>query len=464
MAGRVRVKTVRKTLANKDVQALFQQAMGGESDGGALAYAVVWPKFKRVRHAAGRAVKVCGWLAGRDWLAEAFPDEHAQMTDYFDRLRQEHADAFGAAPDLDAYADAVSRRLSAADPSGELAMTVVPDFAEVPGAELQAFSEAYRPAMKSDLVNTIINVCSNLTKHKASLHDATSLKPRFLRSSGLRFDPFPELPAANFMAFYNHQDLAEHRDTILYYLHKVYHATHELYEAVSMPDIDVEEFVEVVVASIDQVQKHMGRECREAFQTLRSSVQLLRENFGTYIHDVQESGNANVMMQNFVMDVAKGTGNVKPHVKGQFAKIIGFYRKQAAVASKDPKSQALFDELDKNLKELDRHQRGSPDDVEEEEDDEAGADGADGAADAAEAADAAADAADAADEDGAGDDVDRAFAAAAAGDARCRSRRAREAVDRDTLTTYAEGRTGVSQFRPSRLLAKLKAEAAGADA
>jgi len=161
---------------------------------------------------------------------------------------------------------------------------------------------------------------------------------------------------------------------------------------------------------------------------------------------------------------------VKPHVKGQFAKIIGFYRKQAAVASKDPKSQALFDELDKNLKELDRHQRGSPDDVEEEEDDEAGADGADGAADAAdaadaaEAADAAADAADAADEDGAGDDVDRAFAAAAAGDARCRSRRAREAVDRDTLTTYAEGRTGVSQFRPSRLLAKLKAEAAGADA
>ena len=443
--SRVKVKSVKKTLGNKDVQSLFQQAMGTDADG-PLPLQVVWPKFKRVRHEVARALKAASWLTTCEWMAVYFPDELAGVHAYFKRLREEFAEVFQTVPDLDVAMDPLAKRMASADP--DIAISVVPDFDKVPAADLEAFTAAYRPAMQSDLVNTVIVTCNNLSLHKKALENKDDLRPRFLRGPGLSFEPFPELAAANFKAFYNHPDVTpQDRENILFYLHKLYHVTHGVYEAVSQPDIDVEEFVEVVTASIDQVQKQFGKECRDAFRKLKESVQLMRENFGTYIRDVQESGNANLMMENFVLDVAGNSGDVKPHVRAQFAKIIGFYRKQAKLATRhDQKAQALFSELDKNLKELDRHDRRGAEGAaaEDEEEDEE-----DGEAVAAAAAAPP------------GDELDELFASVSSAMQRESRERERAAMEATTkIVSHAD--LGAEPSRPSQLLMELRSLSAAA--
>ncbi len=251
---RVKVATVKKTLKNKDIQSLFQQAIGTDTDG-PLPVHVVWPKFKLVRHQLLRTLKTAEWIVGCDWMEATFPSEREQIMRYFTALRKEYEAFKTSVPDLDATQDPMTLRLAQADP--EIEQSLVPD--EVPPALLAEFSTKYRAAIQCDLINTVIVICKNLTNHKKSIENKDSLSPHFLRSAGLSFAPFPEMPAANFKAFYNDLSLtAADRDNVLYYLHKLYHCSHAVYEAVSKPDIDIEEFVQVVAQSIDQVQKHMG--------------------------------------------------------------------------------------------------------------------------------------------------------------------------------------------------------------
>lgn len=359
MAARVKVKTVRKTLENSDVQELFQQAVGGGD--GALALKVVWPKFKQLSQAVLSSIKTIEWIVNRLWMKLLFPEETEAIVIYLGSLRDEFVEHFiENVPDLDRYLDDLTRRMVETDETKEMKLKVAPNFEIIPDEEIKQFTNAYKKATDCDLVNTLIVICNNLSVDKVHLENADKLSPKFLLTAGMKYTPFPEMPAANFKTFYNHPELiSTEKELILYFLHKVYKKTYKVYEVLSMPDVDVEDFIKVVTSSIEQVEKHMG-DCKEALAKLKSSVQLLRNNFGGYIRDVKESGNAGLMMENFVLDVSKNSGDVSPKIKAQFHKIIKHYRKQASMMPKDSKAQSLFSEVEKNFKELDRLQRTSP--------------------------------------------------------------------------------------------------------
>jgi hypothetical protein len=139
-------------------------------------------------------------------------------------------------------------------------------------------------------------------------------------------------------------------------LHKLYKISHDVYDVMSSPDIDVNEFIQVIMASLDDVKKHIPR-CGEAFDLIASSVNLLQNNFDDYYKDYVASNNPTIIMENFVLDVSQKAKS-SPRIAAQFRRIITHYRKLAAQQASNPKLQSLFQQVDKNFQELEKKVRG----------------------------------------------------------------------------------------------------------
>jgi hypothetical protein len=149
------------------------------------------------------------------------------------------------------------------------------------------------------------------------------------------------------------------------FLHKLYHVTHDVYEAASQPDVNVDDFVDVIMSAMDDLKKHIPR-CDEAFGKIRASVDLLRGNFSRYHRDMKQAGNPSIIMENFVIDVSSSSGGTSLKVKQQFKKIIGHYRKLAQSRPMDQRAKSLFGEIDRNFAALEKT-GGDSEDVEPEE-------------------------------------------------------------------------------------------------
>lgn len=364
MPGKIKSKVVQATINNKDVIDMFHGVLGtGEAVD--LNLDIVHPKYVRIAENCSRFLRVLDAL--RDSAAMArFPAELAHLAHYVDDLRAKAAATFRA-PDL-------------RGPHGEFVREAVTK------EQYEAFATVYKDVKDSALVSTIIVACNNLTTHKAAIENIDALQDRFLtRSAGLSFAPLPELPAVNFKQIYISDLLtADDKRFVLTVIHKLYATSHDVYEAVSAPDIDVKEFVNIVMMSLDDVKKQIPR-CEEAFARIRDSVGLLEGNFDGYHKDYIASGNPTIIMENFVLDVSKQEGT-SPKITSQFRRIVTHYRKLASQQATNPKLRTLFQQVDKNFQELEKKQR-QPEEAEDAEA-EAGPE-ADPEADAAAAAEAA---------------------------------------------------------------------------
>ena len=350
--SRVKVSTVKQTLGNSDIQEMFRSMMGeGQKD-----MRVVWPKFKKVRHHLDRLIQLIDWLVTtRRWMIEHFQDERANIVRFNVQLRSEFMEHFGEAYNFDQHLDPLMKAaLEGGDP-----LETIPDFDNAPQEELERFSELYTKAMESDLVKTAVKICSNLSRVKTHIEDREKFDKKFLISGGgLTFDPIPGLPSANFKAFFGHTEVKDtEREGIMIFLHKLYHITHDVYTTTSAPDINVEDFIQIIMSAMDDLKKHIPR-CDEAFNKITESVDLLRDNFPKYNQDMKISGNATIIMENFVLDVSKQPGTNSVKMRTQFRRIIEHYRKLARSRPLDTKAQSLFREIDRNFDALDKHDQG----------------------------------------------------------------------------------------------------------
>lgn len=343
-AGKIKNKVVRATLNNQDVLDLFHGVLG-TGEGTELNLEIVYPKFRKIMDHCERFVRLLE--AFRDTAVMGhFPVAANHLTDYISALR---ADLDFPVPDL-----------AALHPPGpyDLAADKLVAYSAVTWDEYNAFAAAYKQIKASSAVNTIIVTCKNLVGHRKSLEDPAALKDRFLlRSGGLVFAPLPNLPALNFKQLYSSDMLGpEDRRFILMVLHKLYKISYDVYNVMSSPDVDVNEFIQVIMSSLDEVKKHIPR-CGEAFDLIASSVHLLKNNFDDYYKDYVASNNPTIIMENFVLDVSQKAKN-SPRMAAQFRRIIAHYRKLASQQANNPKLQTLFQQVDKNFQELEKKTRG----------------------------------------------------------------------------------------------------------
>jgi hypothetical protein len=348
----IKSKTVKATLANKDVLDMFQNVIG--TSNGGVALWVAHPKYQRIAHHVGRFIKLISLFRGSS-VMQLFPGPLDHLGLYLESLEVQFAQSF-CAPDLAPYMppDAV--------------VGMADDYEGIPPEVAAEFSARASAVKSCNLANLIVTTCKNLIQHKKSLEKQQALKDRFLMHGvGMAFCPLPDLPQVNFKQIYIDDRLnAADREYVLTILHKLYAIGHDVYEAVSAPDVDVDEFTDVIMTSIGDVRKHIPR-CEQAFDKIEESVGLLKGNFGDYYKDYIASNNPTIIMENFVLDVSKSTQS-SPVVAQQFRQIIKHYKQIVAQKSSNPKLASLFQQVDANFQELES--KGRDADLEGGDDDE----------------------------------------------------------------------------------------------
>jgi Meckel syndrome type 1 protein len=336
---------LKATVQNPALKGLFKNLVEGE--GGPETLPIVREKAARLREGVSRFARALEVLGRGKWWG-ALPEGAGPLRAFAAVLGAEAAAAFEdpLAPLLAAQLEAKRAR----DPVA--AALEGPDLGALPLEAVAAFRAHFAAAKQSRPVNVAVVTCKNLTPHKHFLKEPEKLVDRFLRGAGLTFEPVPGLPL-NFKQLYNDPRLDKaDRDFVMMILHKLYTLGFEVYKALTSPEIDVEEFAEVLQGSIAEVQKQIPR-CDDAFRMIMGSLKTLRDNFDDYYRGFAITGNPSLLMENFIQDVAR-TSASSPKIVGQFQKIIAHYKSATSAASArgDDRLKSLFGAAEANYQSL----------------------------------------------------------------------------------------------------------------
>lgn len=344
--GRSKVKTkILKSVGNKDVLNMFSEMLGISEDpeSSSVNVKIVFNKYEHLKTAYKRYIKLFDLLVISNAVKKQ-PNIENYIIDYIGLLRNIEQELF----------------------------STVREFSEIEKLDITLVSTddqnkikvAYANIKDTKLTESIIVTCKNLIAYKKDIGDQNNLSGTFLqRIPGMQFCPIHGADGINFKFLYNQLgNTDKDKLYLLTILHKLFSISHSVYETISSPDIDVNEFVEIVMNSVAEVRKQIPR-CDAAFNKIIESVDLLKGNFGDYYKDYVASNNPTSIMENFIIDVSEKT-EATPQLTNQFRKIISYYRKVASQQSNNPKLGMLFKHLDKNFDKLDRSFKGEPDTTE----------------------------------------------------------------------------------------------------
>jgi hypothetical protein len=165
--------------------------------------------------------------------------------------------------------------------------------------------------------------------------------------------PVEGLPNLNFAQMYN---LAQDcfRPLVISLLAKLYKCCDDFYNIVMIPNSDPDYFVTIVVSSIEKLQQALPN-CKEAFDKINESTELLRENYGEYYSNLKTTDNVTGVIDKFLTDV-KSQKDVPIKVALQFNDIIKYFHKvsKSKGISGDPLMKKMFKGVKRNLKEVNK--------------------------------------------------------------------------------------------------------------
>jgi len=198
-------------------------------------------------------------------------------------------------------------------------------------------------AMKtSPVVSHMVQTCKILMEYKPGLTAEEPFRSYVMRMPNLDLKIFSFSTLDIRSVFVDSLDVCKYMTV---FMNLILDASTTIYKTVSSPDVDVDEFSDIIMSSIDQLEgvQELNR-CKKAFDKIRQSVKLLVGNFDGYYKDFIQSRNPTSIMENFIFDVAE-TSKSDPQVTRQFREIIKYYKKATAGKIKDPKIQKLFETL-----------------------------------------------------------------------------------------------------------------------
>lgn len=233
------------------------------------------------------------------------------------------------------------------------------------GYDLKKLGEAYKALKESAIIDKIIVAVRDLRKcveesrvrNKRQIHDIEDkekLRDEFIaKCDGDFLQIMPTMFALDFKQLWLHPSCVyDLKKRVVHSLHLILKRGNNIVHNIMSPDIDVERFSEILISNIDKVRKHIPR-CDKAFNKIKQSVQLLKNNFNGYYKDFVVSKNPGIIIENFVMDVADGS-KADTETTYQFRKIINFYKEKMRGRVNDPKIQKIFDLVGQNLDVLEK--------------------------------------------------------------------------------------------------------------
>lgn len=327
----VKVKT--KISKDKELGDIFNQIIGA----GKINLAICAPKYADIMGYLRKITQILDIFTNKSMFFGKLPG-HGRAVEEFNEFIGSIGETLAAA-DIDLKPYAANYDLT-------------------PDATREEFATKYNALKSCEEVAAIVKLCDNLIPYKKFIADATALKYQFIMGlPGVEFKPFP-WSEFNLKQAVIELDLSTDKETrgnielVMLVLNKLFNISHNVYRAISSPDVDIGEFVDVVMTKIVELRKRVPR-CTKAFDKLVESVNLLKNNFGTYYRDFVETQTGTIIIENFVLDVAKNT-RADPSLMKQFRDIVGYIRKAAGTQINNPQAKMLFDKLNEQFSKFDK--------------------------------------------------------------------------------------------------------------
>lgn len=210
----------------------------------------------------------------------------------------------------------------------------------------------YKTLKENDFVKSLITLCGRLKRFEKDIGNKEELKSGFIGlEPGLDFQifDFSTLDLKKIWVDNNIRPLV--KTVILQILHKIYMITLDIYDVVTSPDVDLDDFINLLLNSIGDLETRPGlHRCKRAFKRIKDSVSMLKENFGKYYRESISCGNPDIIVQNFIIDVSN-KGGPDARLTSEFRQIITYMHRlsEQTGKNKDPKVQQLFKMLNKNF-------------------------------------------------------------------------------------------------------------------
>ena len=297
-------KVVTHTTRDKNVMSMFKDMIGEGEDVSNLK--IIYPKYLRMKRIASNFIKTLELFYRSESLRKSNPDIIPLYKEFIDKLLVANDEGFSYS-------------------MGEKFTEEMTDeffYNDVPAQDKKKFQVHYHSIKKLAVYNIILSSCSNFVGNKVAID---ALDDKFLiHSPGNIYAPIHGFEELNFKFIYISDKISDSdKQFVLHIIKKLYSKSLEFYKEIRKPDVDLKEFIDMIINSLDDIKKKIPR-CNEAFNVIANNAKLLEENFDSYYGDYIESDNPSIIMENFIQDVSKKTkGDIK--LTTQFKTIINHY-------------------------------------------------------------------------------------------------------------------------------------------
>jgi len=188
-----------------------------------------------------------------------------------------------------------------------------------------------------------------------NLEDKTKLSLDFIKNSDGDYLKIFEFSSLDFKQITLSDTMTPELEQYLaLFLYLLYKDTLAIVETISMPDIDVGAFSDILISKISDCKKQIPR-CDLAFKKIADSVSMLKDNFPNYYKDfVISRSNPGIIIENFILDVSTQCEH-SPELMRQFRTIMTFIQKNMNTAgTKSPEAEKIFAALGRNLDLIDK--------------------------------------------------------------------------------------------------------------
>lgn len=330
--SKVKVKRIKIPAGMKDegLAEMFNQMLGAENANLTIAY----PRYVRIKGLCENLIRIFEMLANSPFMRSMteFAREREQIIKFCEQGRAEIKELF--CMDFSDY---------------EWNLTLVE-------SELQKkFTILYESMKVSHIVNNFINIVDRLHSFRKNFEDINNMNHKFINTMpGVEWYPFP-FTTLNIKYIFSLSNIGS--NTIAFFMtifNKTYEYSRKVYDEVQSPNIDIDQFITIIMSNIDEIQKRpeLSR-CKKAFEKIKHSVGLLKTNFNNYYRDFIDTKDSTIIMQHFILDVGKTT-EADAQVTQQFRTIISYYRKIAQNQITNPKIKMLFDKANESFQKLER--------------------------------------------------------------------------------------------------------------
>jgi hypothetical protein len=236
---------------------------------------------------------------------------------------------------------------------------------------LIAFNEFFSELKKVNCINVFIIICNNLNKYKVFLNfDVKQPIPEnslnfIKRLVGDEFYPLNEITNVNFCKVYNMDNIPNIKTLVVLTLSQLYTFTKHIYSYIMSPDIDIERFSSIMVEHIAQARATIPR-CKEAFDAIESSMNLLNDNFDNYYKDFVTTKNPASIMEGYILDICESKAASNGRIISQFRRIIDHFRKASRYNAQSPQINSLLRSMENKYKMLDVESSKMPDITDED--------------------------------------------------------------------------------------------------